>query len=577
MLGRNVDDHFAKTPTPHFPRSRFDMGIHKRLQTQQHGRLYPFYCRMVYPGDTWQMDLNTFVRMDTSLRVPLDDVYLDTYWFFVPLRILDDNFPKVLGQGEPSDYDDVSYGLPQTYVNEDITFDLDCLLPYLGYNQAYVTHPSDDSSNDVPWQFFYSQSTGNDAITSYAMAAYYKIYNDWFRDENLDPSIPYKDLYNEAFDSIVTADTDGLWDNFNCLKVNKFHDYFTSGVIAPQKGPAVTIPLGTSAPVGIIPFSSYAGTNYNYVGSASTSGIAADTFGQIALGNSSGGSFTSRVGDVIADLSKAAGTINELRLSFAIQALYERRGRFGTRYIETIRGQWGIEVPDSFFLRPEYLGGSRTTLNNVPVLSTENSSQLGQMAGNSATLANSGGFTKTFIEYGIIIGLSCTRIKHSYTQGKRKELFGLKDQLDLYNPVFANIGMQPVTRSQIFNVPDDDTDTEVFNYQEAWSELRCENDTFAGLFSNYSANSEIKNKWHYGDYYASKPTFNKEWLKEPTENVNRTLTGQLIAGSTGQTATKAEQEISYGGHQYMFGYYFHPIVTRILPSHSVPVELIGRL
>ena len=119
MINRNVDDHFSKTPTPHYPRSRFDMGTHRRLQTQGHGRLYPFYCRMVYPGDTWQMDASVFCRMDTSFRVPLDDIYLDTYWFFVPLRIIDKNFPKILGEGEPSDYDDVSYGFPQLEIDAD--------------------------------------------------------------------------------------------------------------------------------------------------------------------------------------------------------------------------------------------------------------------------------------------------------------------------------------------------------------------------------------------------------------------------------------------------------------------------
>lgn len=555
-MNRNIDDHFAKTPTPHFPRSRFDMGIHKRLQTQGHGRLYPFFARVVYPGDTWKIDMSTFVRMDTSLRVPLDDIYLDTYFFFVPFRILDPNFAKVLGEVEP--YDDEEYSIPQIEITgEDETpssFGINCLLGYLGYSQAELT--ADDSG---AYEFKY-----DDTLTAYPLAAYYKIYNDWFRDENVDESIPYTDLYGSNIHDYFGG---GIFQDFDALRVNRYHDYFASAMISPQKGPAVTIPLGTSAPVGIE--ASASGTLVTpgtaRVGAANQ--VIAD--GDFISLNTAFGSPNPEVasGPIIADLSQAAGTINQLRLSFAIQSLYERRGRFGTRYIETIRGQWGIEVPDSFFQRPEYLGGSRVTLNNVPVLSTENSSQLGQMSGNSATLSGGNSWTKTFIEYGIIIGLSCTRIKHSYTQGKRKEIWDLKTDLDLYNPVFANIGNTAIKQNEIYNKGSNNENV-VFAYQEAWADLRSDCDSFAGLFGMWSTNNELKNKWHYGDYYASAPTFSSEWLKEDFTNVARTLTGQLINGA-GSTETE--------GHQFMLGYYYHPVVTRILPSHSIPVELIGRL
>lgn len=562
-IGRNVDDHFNKSPTPHFPRSRFDNGIRKRLQTQQHGVLTPFYCDIVYPGDTWQMDMSTFVRADTSFRVPLDDIFLDTYWFFIPFRIIDENFPKILGEGEPEDYSDVSYGFPLFRVTDDGYYKLDTLLGYLGYNQASAlfNYGNSEAVPPVPPHWYFGNSSVGDEITAYALASYYKVYNDWFRDENLDPSIPYKDLY-DANDFDVINDSDSLLYQLPCLKVNKYHDYFSSGSIAPQKGPAVTIPLGTSAPVGI--FATGTGTTSNVANAIPTG----QSFTTGTFLNSKGAGTTSGVSgnDVVADLSQAAGTINELRLAFSIQQLYEKRAAFGTRYIEVIRGQWGIEVPDSFFLRPEYLGGSRVTLNNVPVLSTENSDQLGQMAGNSATLSNGGSWTKTFIEYGIVLGVSVTRVKHSYTQGKKKSIFGLKTQLDLYNPVFANIGLQPVYTYELYNDPDNVGDDVVFNYQEPWAYLRAEQDSFAGLFGMLSTNTEIKNKWHYGDYYSEQPYFSADWLKEPDSNVSRTMTGNLIPGAT-----------SDGGHQFMFGYYYHPVKTRILPSHSIPASLFSRL
>ena len=275
------------------------------------------------------------------------------------------------------------------------------------------------------------------------------IYNDWFRDENVDPSIPYSDLFGGLYTDFVSGDSAEIFNKLQCLPVNRYHDYFSSAVISPQKGPAVTIPLGTAAPVGFIDIANTAAGTQRTPVQAVAGSPGLFTAMNFPVGSDSV--------PAIADLSQAAGTINELRLAFAIQSLYERRGRFGTRYIETIRGQWGIEVPDSFLERPEYLGGSRVTLNNVPVLSTENSSQLGQMAGNSATLSNGGSWSKTFVEYGIIIGLSCTRVKHSYTQGKRKELWNLKSQLDLYNPVFANIGYQPILLSELYNAPQDES------------------------------------------------------------------------------------------------------------------------
>lgn len=574
-MNRNVNDYFSKTPTPHFPRNKFDFGVHKRLQTQGHGRLYPFYCRMVYPGDTWQMDMSVFVRADTSVRVPLDDIYLDTYFFFVPFRILGDDFAAALGDVDA--YDDSEHNLPIVNIDaNELVFGINGLLPYLGYSQAIVNF--DDSNNSYNYE-------NSDEISVYPLAAYYEIYNSWFRDENVDNLIPYQDLYNESLFDLVSSNSSlfDLYDGFNCLRVNKYHDYFTSGVINPTKGnggAAVTIPLGTTAPVistGVehsisnnavrlvnANTGSYAISDLDLKSSLSNSGHSYLASGSSSVGSSSSEALT--FNNLWTDLSSAAGTINELYLAMALNSLYNRRARFGTRYIETIRGQWGIEVPDSFFERPEYLGGSRTTLNMVPVLSTENSSQLGQMAGNSSTLSGGVNFSKTFVEYGLILGLSCTRIKHSYTQGFRKEIFGLKTSLDLYNPVFANIGFEPVFTKEIYNLGIDDN--RVFNYQEAWAYLRTDIDSFAGLFGVVSQNNDLKNLWHYGDYYASFPTFSSSWLKEDYKNVARTMTGQLIEGAS---STVNE------GHQYMFAYYFHPVVTRILPSHSIPPELTGRI
>lgn len=564
-MSRNENSYFSRTPTLHFPRTRFKFNTVKRLQSQRHGSITPFFIDIVYPGDTWQLDTNIFCRADTSLKVPLDDIKLDIYYFFVPFRIIDKDFSKILGDVEP--YDDSIYSFPTVSLKNT--------------DDEYLTSSDVDLLEFLPGFLNWSCSTGyiesggdqllNNRLNAYPIMAYNLIWNEFFRDENLDASVDLETIKGSVYNF-----PDGLAQDYMHLKVaNKFHDYFTSGLISPQKGPTVTIPLGTTAPiigsqlVHDLGQPLVFGDNIANGGSPSSTDLVLTKTGTLKYGNvyTTASSVTTQTSannrilttNLEADLTNAtAASINQFALSLKIQQLYERRGLYGTRYIETIRGQWGIEVPDALFERPEYLGGTCTTLNMVPVLNTT-SEALGSMAGNSATLFNDKGFTKSFVEYGFIIGLSVPRINHTYTQGKAKRIWNLRDGLDLYNPVFANIGLTPVYKSEIFNSLNSDYDDVVFNYQEAWADLRTGQNTVAGVFAPYqsSAFSDLRTLWSYADYYESVPSFNSSWLKEDPSVVFRTMSGEIIPES-----------VEPSGHQYIFAYYSHPIVTRELPSHS---------
>ena len=565
-MSYNSNTIVTNTPTNKKPRSKIDFGWVKNHSSSMHGRLTPNFIMPVYPGDTFNMkDFRAFCRSDKSVVVPLDDIYFDQFFFFVPFRILDNSFKKMLGDKDP--YDTTIYEAKQIKISlscdtsNDEVF-LNYLPFYLGYTWDSLDSAVYNSSSD-PVVF--------DHVCAYPLMAYWCIWNNFFRDENLDASIDFSSILSSVEDFLVGDDLSTLssLDNYYLapMKVNKLHDALTSGLTSPQKSPdgnPVTLFLGASAPVYVEGpsdlTSSESITNIDLgIAATAADGKKSKTF------TKGGSALAANQLKAYADLSEATAVdVNALRLAFSIQSLYEAKSRYGSRYIEYLRGIWSVVAPDIMLDRPEYLGGMRTTLNNIPVLGT--ATNLGEFSGYSATLMSGGTFEKTFLEYGYVIGLHVCRVKHEYPQGKDTNIWNLKTELDLYNPKLAEIGYQGYSKSLIFNNPILGTDDSIFNYNEAWMLERAKLNRASGVFSPMlsSAFASFRTYWCYADFYSTTPTFNADWLKEDVSNVKRTLSGSVIP----QTADYS--------HQYIWDFRFHPVVTRIIPVYSVPAQLGGR-
>lgn len=586
-MNRNKTDFFSHIPTPTMPRYKRDLGYHKKIMTLKHGRLTPWYTKLVYPHSNLKMDMNNFIRMDTSAKVPLDDIYCDNYFFFVPLRIIlgNERFEKILGH--KTAYDNNTYNFPLIHLQGDssdgsksgiFSMDHDSLIQYMNYGALSQA----DASVNFHWAKVgsgpnpaYQLTTGNDEIVNALnLAAYYVVYNQYFRDENLDPEYPIDDLLTGDVYLSDLVDANSLWDNFRTLPVNRYHDIFSSGLISPVKGGNgdVTIPLG----FGSLPI--ITGSVHNVSGSeflfSSKSGGDVPS-GNFVLGSQSGkgvlgtGSTLTPTHEIVpsnlwADASSATGpSVRQLYNSLALFSLYDKRGTFGTRLIEQIRGSFGLEVPDGLLDRAEYLGGSNVSLNNIPVLNTT-STDAGSMVGNSATISGLNSFDKGFNEWGIVIGLTATRIKHVYPQGITDPTWMLYDNLDLYWPEFANIGKVGMDKSRIVNTG---IRGNVFNYVEPHLELDVDVDTSAGDFGPFRTDSnDLANLWTYQDIYSSVPSFNATWLKEDASRIAGTLTSTLIPNAT-----------SSRGHQFMIRYNWHAQFTIAKPLHSSAPNITGRI
>lgn len=582
-MGRNATTTFYNLPNTNKPRNKFKFPVSKTHLTAQHGRITPFLTQIVYPGDTFKIDSNIFARADISSKVPLDDVIVDIYYFYVPFRIIDPDFYKAAG-GTDEPYDDTAYSFPQVNLvfnsysessNDEFTSFADNLPFYLGYGQAI------GSSQEF-------ESLDNDVVCAYPIAAYWKIFNEFFRDENLDPSMPYEQIYDDALSFDVGDAADGTPEAVMgfTARANRIRDYFSTAMLSPQKGPNVTLPLGTSAPI--------IGTNQLHPLGASLMLAGEDaedpTSGSLTVGTDGlvyidddfePGTEEVQFTNLMADLSKAsAASINQFRISLAMQAWYEERGMYGTRPQEQLL-QWGITAPDGLLQRPEYLGGISTTLNALPVLNT--ASDTTKMSGQAATIFNDGGFEKSFIEAGVILGLVLTRVKHEYSQGIDPTIWKLKTDLDMYHPLFANIGFMPIYKYELYNTPGSAVTVNgaVFGYTEAWQRLRCHPNRTAGLFNptlGEFANTDLHSHWCYQDIYDTRPYLSREWLKEMPTEVMRTMTGNLITNATGNANVGESGTPGTPCHQYMFGFYTHFEKVAILPPHSMPNNFgMGRI
>lgn len=546
------------------PRSKFDRS-HQLLTTINEGELVPIYMDEVLPGDTARIQLNGLIRMSTPIYPIMDNCYMDTYFFFVPARLLWEHFENMFGENDTNYWaEDTEYSTPKCTIGGTSGLANGSIGDYFG----------------LP-----TQITKALEVNALPARAYCKIYNEWFRDENLEA--PLMLGYKKTDDGGTNADASKVTENANALdqttntneatlyamkpaRAGKFHDYFTSCLPSPLKNAEpVQLPMTGNAQI-VWPNSAetMADGEIFQDGGSNLENIPINTNMKLAASkknNKNGKALVMFGGQtnaseityttMQADLSTVtAATINDLRQAIALQHIFESDARNGTRYREFLSGTWGVTSPDSRLQIPEYIGGQRIAINvNQVVQTSQTDTTTGQALGNTAayslTTCSKQMADYAATEYGYIIGLAVVRVEHSYQQG-----LGTKwtrgGRFTYYDPRLAALGEQPVYNREIY-ADGSEKDSQIFGYQEAWADYRYKPSYVTGeMRSNYQTSLDA---WHYADDYNKLPTLSAEWIQEGRENIDRTI-----------AVTSAVS------HQFLCDFWFNETWYREMPIYSIP-------
>ena len=537
-MNRETEMHFSQIPTLEAKRSKFYIPYDHKT-TFDGGKLVPIGVWEVLPGDTIEMSMSSIVRMTTPIYPTMDNAFMDVYFFYERNINLWDHWAEMQGENKLTAWEQ-----PITYSTPQITAPTggwaeDTIADHLGL----PTKVSGLSVSHLPFRM------------------YCKIWSDWFRDQNLKDNV----YWTTGDATVPGANTGSYITTAQCgaqlLPVAKIHDYFTSALPAPQKGPSVGIPIGTTAPV-------FAGNTvhdtmpntlvwvYNNGGTitrAPSGHLVTPTNGITSVNSESVGTPQANIapGNLYADLTKATlASINSLREAYAIQRYYEALARGGSRYVETLKSIWGVTPLDASLHRSEYLGGFRTPINITQVLqtsSTDTVSPQGNTAAYSYTPDSQDVFTKSFEQHGFLMCVACVRTEKTYQQGIER-FWSRTGAFSYYIPQLANIGEQAILNKEIY-AQGTSADDQAFGYQEAWADYRYKPNQVTGKMRSNATGT--LDSWHYAENYASLPTLSTGWIDEDNSVITRTL------------AVTNEP-------QFIGDFYFNSTWVREMPVYSVP-------
>lgn len=543
-------NHFAVNPQVNISRSRFDLDSTVKF-TGNTGDLIPFYVMEVLPGDTFEVKTSMVARLQTLIHPIMDNLYLDTYYFFVANRLVWDHWQQFCGEPNKAWTPDVEYTVPRMIIrlsdekyqtegqydfNKFAGYFKDSIIDYMGLGLNASLHPEETLISAYNFN-------------ALPVRAYNKIYDDWFRDENLVDPV-----------NLITDDSAVFWDSDyplfggKCYKAAKLHDYFTSALPQAQRGNPVELAFGNNIAKGVEAFSTdftVSNVGMKIASTGSSSIVRVNSEGLLNTNGSSGGAgiHPTNLGINLSNLSMGI-TINDLRLAFQVQKFMEKSARGGARYIELLKEMFGVTSPDSRLQRSEYLGGHRIPINIHQIVNQTETidAPLGNTGAMSLTSDVHNDFVHSFVEHGFVIGICVVRYKHSYSQGFNR-FWSRLTKFDYYWPVFANIGEQPIRNKEIYATLEEGED--VFGYQEAWADYRYVPDRVAGEMRPGIPNTLAS--WHLGDYYETTPYLGKEWIEESLAPVDRAI---AVTSSISD--------------QFLFDFYIQNRATRPMPVYSIP-------